>query len=202
MTSVIRLAAFFIPFMRSNCLNRGRRLAPVSCWIVWLFIATNPSATRAADLFLVRGFEDEVDVTALGLRLNSFRTWTFGREWEYALSGEVQIGSWRGRDSQAGNRHIADTSFTPMLKLHSTSGKCQPYVELGIGAHLLSHTATNGNRHFGTAFQFGEFLGAGLDFGSRTQWGLGVRIQHVSNGGIKEPNDGITFGEMLIRYGY
>ena len=37
-------------------------------------------------------------------------------------------------------------------------------------------------------------------FGDRGQYGVGVRIQHISNGSIKEPNDGVTFGELRISY--
>jgi hypothetical protein len=51
-----------------------------------------------------------------------------------------------------------------------------------------------------TAFQFGEFAGAGVNFGDRGEYGVGVRIQHISNGCIKQPNYGATFGEVRISY--
>ncbi len=73
------------------------------------------------------------------------------------------------------------------------------YVEGGAGIHLLSHTRID-ERVFSTSFQFGELLGAGVNFGDREQYSIGVRIQHISNGRIKEPNDGITFGEIRFAY--
>jgi hypothetical protein len=51
-----------------------------------------------------------------------------------------------------------------------------------------------------TAFQFGEFVGTGVNFGDRGEYGVGVRIQHISNGCIKQPNYGATFGEFRISY--
>lgn len=43
-------------------------------------------------------------------------------------------------------------------------------------------------------------LGGGINFGDRREYGVGVRVQHISNGGIKEPNNGITFGEIRLSY--
>lgn len=50
------------------------------------------------------------------------------------------------------------------------------------------------------AFQFGEFVGVGALYGRRNEFQLGARLQHVSNGGIKRPNDGLTYGMLALNY--
>jgi hypothetical protein len=67
------------------------------------------------------------------------------------------------------------------------------YTEAGVGLALLSKTVLNTNRHFSTSFQFTESCGVGVQFGPKRRLDAGVRVQHVSNGGIKEPNSGISF---------
>jgi hypothetical protein len=41
---------------------------------------------------------------------------------------------------------------------------------------------------------------SGVSFGGRHQSDIGLGVQHVSNGGIKNPNDGLTHGALMIRY--
>ena len=74
------------------------------------------------------------------------------------------------------------------------------YLDLGFGFHMLSHTRIGEERNFGSSFQFGEYLGLGADLGQRHQYSLAARVQHVSNGGIKPPNHGVTFMQLLMTY--
>jgi lipid A 3-O-deacylase len=67
---------------------------------------------------------------------------------------------------------------------------------------MLSARRINGRREFSTRFQFGEFIGAGVLFGPRRELGVGVRLQHVSNGGIRNPNPGLTFVSVVGRYDF
>ena len=53
---------------------------------------------------------------------------------------------------------------------------------------------------FSTKFQFGDHIGVGARFGAANRHDLGLRLQHVSNGGIKNPNPGINL--LLLRYQY
>jgi hypothetical protein len=55
-------------------------------------------------------------------------------------------------------------------------------------------------RWLSTAFQVGEFVGTGVNFGDRGEYGVGVGMQHISNGCIKEPNYGATFAEVRLSY--
>jgi len=90
---------------------------------------------------------------------------------------------------------------TPVFRwCQSRQATVSPYLEAGIGAHLLSRTSLNGERKFGTAFQFGSHLGVGIRFGPRHAYDLTYRFRHLSNASIRSPNNGINFSE--IRFGY
>jgi hypothetical protein len=160
---------------------------------------------RAADLLLIGGQGDDVNIEGIAIRTPPWKSWTSVHHWQYALSNEYQLGMWRGRDTAAASdRQLFDGSVTSVLTMRAPSRMSwTPYAEIGFGAHLISRTSINAvdaDREFSTAFQFGEFLGVGAVVGAREQYSLAARIQHVSNGGIQRPNDGITFAEVVMRY--
>ena len=51
-----------------------------------------------------------------------------------------------------------------------------------------------------TAFQFADMLGVGMQFGREARSTLGLRVQHLSNLGIKKPNPGIEFLQLYYSY--
>jgi hypothetical protein len=111
----------------------------------------------------------------------------------------TQLAYWHGREQPAERSSLWDVGVTPMLRWIGPQAAARWFVEIGVGIHLLSATRINTERTFSTAFQFGETAGAGIAFGERQRYELGVYIQHVSNGGIKEPNDGLTFIGAVAR---
>ena len=74
------------------------------------------------------------------------------------------------------------------------------YLEGGVGAHVLSDLDVGTGRDFSTRFQFGDHFGAGFRFGADERFDLGLRFQHLSNGGLRNPNPGINF--LLLRFAY
>ncbi len=91
-------------------------------------------------------------------------------------------------------RTLTEASGAGGLRLAEWPARAwSPFVELGAGINLLSHAALQPARVFSTAFQFGELGGVGVRFGTAGAYELGLRVQHISYGGIKQPNDGITF---------
>ena len=64
------------------------------------------------------------------------------------------------------------------------------YLEAAIGFHLLSDSHINRDLDFSTRFQFGDHVGAGYRF---DEYDLQLRFQHLSNGGMRNPNPGINF---------
>jgi lipid A 3-O-deacylase len=108
----------------------------------------------------------------------------------------------QGRARSEHNNDIAVVGATPVLRLERPQGNLTLFLEGGIGIRLLSDATLYDNRHFSTAFQFGELLGVGLRFGPRQIYEVGMRVEHISNGGIKEPNDGISFATIHWAYHY
>jgi lipid A 3-O-deacylase len=113
-----------------------------------------------------------------------------GDEWHLAGYWEFTAGVWDNRDDST-----ADLGATPVFRLQREAF----YVEGAIGFHLVS-TRISAARVFSTAFQFGDHLGAGIRFGPGRRYDLGMRVQHLSNGGLRKPNPGINFVLVLLQY--
>jgi hypothetical protein len=121
------------------------------------------------------------------------RKWFTGGRWHLGGYWDAQLGGWHdGND-------IADVSLTPVFRLQeSARSGLSPYVEAAIGVHLLSDKQITPTKRFGSSFQFGDHLGVGVRFGERGRHDLGLRLQHLSNAGLKDPNPGINLWQ--IRY--
>jgi lipid A 3-O-deacylase len=155
------------------------------------------TAASAAEWGAVGGSGDGVDMLGVTMRTSDWRVWESASGWRTRLRAEAGLSGWRAdKSTTAGHRSIAAVNFTPMVTLSApTQWGWRPYLEGGLGAYALSHTQIS-DRRLGSAFQFGEFVGAGFEFGQR--YAVGLRIQHVSNGGIKKPNMGVTFGQLFF----
>ena len=112
----------------------------------------------------------------------------------------AQLAYWYGRERPTPNPSVWDVGLLPMLRwtAHGVAS-LRPYIEGGLGISILSSTRINNDRVFSTAFQFEEQGGIGVTFGPMNRYALAVYIQHVSNGNIKRPNDGLTHGGLLFR---
>jgi opacity protein-like surface antigen len=126
------------------------------------------------------------------------RRWLQGKEWHVGGFWNVGAGYWQ-RDATPGqNGELYEIGVTPVFRLQGNE-LAGPYVEAGVGAHLLSETSL-GDRRFSTSFQFGSHLGVGYRFGARQAFDLSYSYQHLSNADIKKPNDGIDFHQVRLQY--
>jgi lipid A 3-O-deacylase len=147
------------------------------------------------------GVGNFVDVIGIGIASEEWKRWSVGQDWSLSLHGLGRISFWRGRAEHSENEHLVDLGAAPVLRLEGSSARAfTPYLEASIGLNLLSQTRINESRHFSTAFQFGEFLGVGATFGANQRYDVALRVEHVSNGGIKDPNDGLTYGALVFQY--
>jgi hypothetical protein len=73
---------------------------------------------------------------------------------------------------------------------------------VGAGVRLLSSPRISSDLTLATAFQFAPMAGIGVQFGNRQQYQAGYRFEHISNGGIKEPNPGINFSQLYLQYNF
>jgi hypothetical protein len=121
--------------------------------------------------------------------------WHLGGYWD------LNLGYWDNRSAARTNSSITEIGLTPVFRFqqNSISGPA-PYAELGIGLHLLSETSVSTERQFGTNFQFGDHIGIGIRLGGKGQYDISYRYQHLSNGGIKDPNQGINFNQVRFQY--
>ena len=133
--------------------------------------------------------------------------WKWGRTWWQSngahLGGywDATLAQWRGNHYQNtdATQNITDIGLTPVFRFQSDTLKGW-YGEAGIGAHLLSHLYDNNGRRLSTAFEFGDHIGVGYVFTNNLD--LGVKYQHFSNGGIKEPNNGVNFTVVRVSYSF
>jgi hypothetical protein len=112
---------------------------------------------------------------------------------------DLSAAQWHGTryNNTDSTKNIYDFGITPVFRFQRDSKK-GPYVEGGVGLHLASQIYNNNGKHFSTAFQFGDHVGTGYVFANGLD--LGIRLQHLSNGGIKEPNGGVNYALVRVAY--
>lgn len=115
--------------------------------------------------------------------------------WDFFLSG------WRApTPSGLDNDSYTQIGAIANWRYRFSEGRSPWFVEAGIGGTLMDHLYRTEDRSFSTTFQFTEQIGVGLSFGTQREHEVSVRLQHFSNGGIKEPNPGENF--VRVRYLY
>jgi len=142
-----------------------------------------------------------VDIVRVGLQWNWKSRWSVGADWQLGGYWELNLGYWENDSPFRTNSGLTDIGFTPVFRLQpSNLSGASPYVELGIGMHLLSKSSVGRERRFGSMFQFGDHIGVGVRFGPKGAYDLGYRFQHLSNASIKAPNQGINFHQVRLQY--
>lgn len=134
---------------------------------------------------------DRTKVLRLAVQWQWREEWPVDARWRLNGYWEVSAGAWENHDDST-----ADFALTPVFRLERHGRQRVPYVEAAIGFHILSQHISR-ERQFSTNFQFGDHLAAGIRSG---KYDFGVRLQHISNGGIRHPNPGINF--VLLRFQY
>jgi hypothetical protein len=112
----------------------------------------------------------------------------------------AQVAYWRGTQRPSDFPSLWEGSVTPALRWMGPSvGAARIFTELGLGVSLISQTRINRDRQFATTFQFNEHFGVGLAFGEKRRYEVAAYVRHVSNGSIKQQNDGETFFGGVFR---
>ena len=150
------------------------------------------------------------DSDSSNTRVNAYRIgaqWNWNKKlieagnWHLGGFWEANLGYWDNRSNGRTADELFDIGFTPVFRLQQNSiTGLSPYAELGVGIHFLSRTSVSTQRQFGSSFQFGDQIGAGVRFGDRGRYDIGYRYQHLSNAGIKQPNQGINFHQLRLQY--
>lgn len=149
---------------------------------------------------LTFGQGHSVAVSGAGLHWNSLCQCLDLKQYGFDTRLVAQLSYWHAQVHPTDNGSLWDAGLTPMLRwLVPGAPAVQPYVEAGIGVHLLSHTRINNDRVLSTAFQFGETAGTGVAFGENHRFEFGVYVQHESNARLKQPNNGLTYFGAVLR---
>ena len=160
-----------------------------------------PAALAQDGLSVELGNGRATDLWRLGAQWNWKSRWFDHGNWTVGGYWDVSVGAWSGHSGAGGNTDLVDFGLTPVFRLQQRERSgLAPYLEGAIGFHLLSKTRINANRAFGSSFQFGDHVGIGVRFGSRHQYDLSLRYQHVSNADLKKPNNGIDFTQLRLQY--
>lgn len=144
----------------------------------------------------------KIEMYRIGMLWNWHKSWLNEGDWHVTGYWEAALGSWHGYKPDTNDQPITDIGITPVFRFAPKAALgTAPYLEAGIlGVHLISHTYIYPERDFSTALQFGHILGFGVSIGAHRQFELGYRYQHLSNGDIKKPNNGVDFNQVHLVY--
>ena len=92
--------------------------------------------------------------------------------------------------------HGLEAAVLGGLRAYLTTCRLQPYLEAGLGPSLNSLNIPETS----ISFNFLSYGGLGLRWylGKNQCLELGYRLRHISNGGIKEPNHGVTSHQLQV----
>ncbi|MEO6408591.1 MAG: acyloxyacyl hydrolase [Burkholderiaceae bacterium] len=129
-------------------------------------------------------------------------------QWQHRLGAsvivgywEISLGRWRSDAGEAGHVQAWVSQFgaTPVLRLQSADDALW-FAEAGVGANLIAPLYRSQRQRFSTVFNFGEHIGVGRRFGAAGRHEFSLRLQHFSNGGLRDPNPGANF--VALRYAW
>ena len=145
----------------------------------------------------------DVKLYRVGVQWDWKKRWLDTGNWHLGGYWDLSLGGWDNSSASKTNRSIVDIGLTPVFRFQQNNpAGLSPYFEAGIGFHLLSATSVSPERRFGSSFQFGDHLGFGMRFGDKGRYDIGYRYQHLSNGGLKDPNQGINFHQLRLQYNF
>ena len=149
------------------------------------------SVAHAADGFSLELGQGDRDVSLLRVGVHSWYALQKLEPHNVHVLLEASLGYWSTDEGP-----IYDISMTPIFR-YARSRTSGPYVEAAIGLHFLTDTHIKPDVTLSTHFQFGDHIGVGWRRGA---YDVSLRLQHLSNAGLRNPNPGVNF--LLLRLGY
>ena len=131
-------------------------------------------------------------------------TWPWA--WKSSLLGtevggitEAYVAHWDSKTLAGSRKGFTQVGLVPVFRFRLDQGRSPWFGEAGIGVSLMDQHFVTTDKQFTTSFNFVDVLGVGRSFGATRSQEIGVRLQHVSNAGIRVPNPGQNF--LQLRYG-
>ena len=165
-----------------------------------LLAALSPASIAADSLSVELGTGDKTKMVRLGAQWKWDNMWWHSNGTHIGAYWDMTIAQWRGNRFQniPGNKqNITAAGITPVFRFQNDNRKGF-YAEAGIGAYLLSELYDNNDKQLSTRIQFGDHIGVGYIFANNAD--VSFKIQHFSNGSIKQPNDGVNFAAVRISF--
>ncbi|ART78781.1 acyloxyacyl hydrolase [Oceanisphaera avium] len=121
-----------------------------------------------------------------------------GGQWTQQWQGRLSYGVLAEAAAWHATHHdLVQLSLVPLLQYNfMPNATWQPVLLVGVGPAWISDTQL-GERDLSSAFQFSSRAGIGL---VKERHSLMVEARHLSNAGIKQPNQGISYWNLS--YGY
>lgn len=116
----------------------------------------------------------------------------FGNTQATALT-EISLSRWSARGES-----VTQASLVPLLRLRLDHGRSPWFMEGGIGVSTMDELYRNHRKAFSTRFNFVDVFAVGRSLGADRRSELSVRLAHVSNANLKQPNPGENF--LQLRY--
>jgi len=178
--------------------------ALVSIGLLSLSLAAAAFEDRSPGIYLEGGRAphgpDSTDMLGVGVVV-PWAPFEVLRDGPFSLNGDFFVSHWRAPNAgNTENQSYTQIGAVANLRYRFDGGASPWFTEVGLGATVLDGIYRTPSREFSTRFQFTEFLGVGRSFGQRGEHELSLRIQHVSNADIKQPNPGENF--WRVRYLY
>lgn len=163
--------------------------------LVGMALTAGAAAADEPAIGLFGSPHDDYQRAGAHVRLGPLWGRDFADTWHAAVHPEFEVSRFRVVGAESRRDPLDEIGGIALLRLTRGTGGVQPYGELGFGGALLSRRQL-GEKVFSTAFQFSEHAGLGLEFGGR--FAAGWRISHYSNGGVKKPNNGLNFHQVVL----
>jgi lipid A 3-O-deacylase len=119
---------------------------------------------------------------------------------DWSLWTEVFASHWSAKQAIGSRASFTQIGVVPIVRYRFGEGRSPWFAEFGIGVSWMDRLYTTERKQFSTRFNFHDNIGIGRNFGANGEHELSVRLSHVSNAGIKQPNPGENF--IQLRYAH
>jgi lipid A 3-O-deacylase len=173
----------------------------VVLWLAALSAAADERGWQPDAVFSQIGASSSTDAWSVGGQWHWKRAWALRDSLVLRGRWEISVGRWRTdlSDGERDESWVTQVSVVPTLRLMGLSEHGW-YGEIGSGPAMLMPVFQSRNRTFSTEFNFQSHLAVGYTLGFDGEHDLGMRIEHFSNAGIREPNPGTNFASLRYTY--
>lgn len=172
--------------------------------VVLLAVAAAAEPARAESPYTPTGAFAQFGASENGESATAGLIWRWSPQWTLG-SGLVTgywaaaVSGWQYRAADGvGNSHLAQVSFTPVVRYTPSAGASPWFIEGGIGATYMNKIYRTDGKAFSTRFNFGDQIAVGAVFGPKREYEVSLRFEHFSNAGIKRPNPGENFVQLRL----